>query len=722
MVVSISTEGTLSRRRAIAHVVGWVVAAIILVACGLSLGSHTVVPGPWSREALERNPGERAALSHGIPPREEVLLLVGAAAGENFDSVAKRASIDHLVQVLREVKNPTGGGRLFERISTVGHSLFEEADEVFLSHDATTILIRARSAVPVYEASAVAPVWQESLDRFRREHPTLSLQTLSYGGGDREIFDLIHRDLDRSLFYTLPITAAILWWVFGSGIAAAIPLVVACLALAASLGGTSILSHYVGPISATAHQLVVLFVLALGVDYSLFLVSRVREEYRSGRRFEDALVAARRTTGRAIVWSGVTVGVSLMGLFLMNDAVLTSMALVSIVAVGVVVATTLDALPAILSLIPARLIVGGSASAGGVEREPVWRTIVIQYAVRHSWIAVLSTVSFLLLLCYAAMTMRFGSVMERHLLPPSMESRQAFEALRSKFPRLSGTPFSVLIEGKDLSEREEEGEIQPFLDALLEDATVVGPVEVERSEDGEMLRYSFLVDGTANEERPRMLLTRVRDTLLSRTVGSLGLSGWTSGNLAYVVDETARYLERTPVVIGVVLLVSMALLLVAFRSIIVPLKALILNLLSTGAAFGIMTILFQSSAIAVWNFGIIEGFVPALLFSILFGLSMDYHILLLARAREEWSAGCDPTTAVERAVRYTFRPITGAALIMTSVFAIVASLELPVMRQLGVGLAAAVILDATLIRAVLLPASMVLLGRWNWYLPGASAR
>ena len=197
----------------------------------------------------------------------------------------------------------------------------------------------------------------------------------------------------------------------------------------------------------------------------------------------------------------------------------------------------------------------------------------------------------------------------------------------------------------------------------------------------------------------------------------LGVSAYFSGLLPFVIEETARYQSNTPKVILVVLALSAIFLLVAFRSIAVPVKALILNLLSTGASFGVLVSLFQFGLVPTWKYGVIEGFVPALLFSILFGLSMDYHVFLISRIQENVRLGDSTAVAVTRGINSTYRTITSAALIMAGVFGIIATLELSIMKQLGVGLAIAVILDATVVRSLLLPASMVLLGRLNWYFP-----
>ena len=231
------------------------------------------------------------------------------------------------------------------------------------------------------------------------------------------------------------------------------------------------------------------------------------------------------------------------------------------------------------------------------------------------------------------------------------------------------------------------------------------------------MRFQYILPGDANSKPSHEFLHSIRDELIPQFLTPQGVEGNVSGNVPYVVDQSERYAERTPRVVGVVLVLSMVFLLLAFRSIAIPCKAVLLNLLSTVAAFGAMVAIFQWGIFGHWHFSVIEGFVPGLLFSILFGLSMDYHVLLLSRIQEEIHQGAATTQAVRIGIGSTFRTITGAALIMASVFVVAATLELPIMKQLGVGLAIAVLLDATVVRSLLLPASMVLLGQWNWYLP-----
>jgi len=686
----------------------WLILALALGLSGLLLGSHTNLPGPSSLEALMRNPGEKLAIENGIPPTDTLVIVLTASP----NSVTQlQPATDRIAERLLELRR-ADGSKLITSIMSRGRTWIEDGDSLFGSADGKHALIRARTSVPVFEAASELQRWKTPLESALKESPGIQLNYMSFGSADSEIFELIHRDLDNSLIYTIPITLIVLMWAFGSFRAALIPLGVALVSLIAGLGCSAILSHPFGPISATANQLVVLLVLAIGVDYSLFMVSRSREDLDRGLSAIEAIISARRTAGLSIFWSGVTVAISLAGLFLMRDTVLTSMALVSVIAVALTVAGSLLALPSLLLLFPKVIQEARSTSA----KSPF----------AYAWISK-STKYPILMLCLAALPLialssktadiSLGSVMDRSLLPQRMQSAQAFDIIEQQFPKFAGSQLSIILASPKLDALEDDGELQPFFDAFLVNEAAFGPYEIDWSSDRTVARYRFSLRGTSNEPVSRKLLHFTREVLVPTHLTPLHVSAEVSGEVAYVVDETERYLERTPEVLGAVLVFSMVFLLVAFRSVAVPAKAMLLNILSTMTSFGVLVIVFQSGLIPPLSYGVIEGFVPALLFAVLFGLSMDYHVLLLSRIQEEVQKGAPTHEAVLTGILACYRTITSAALIMACVFLIIACLELPVMKQLGLGLAVAVVVDATIVRCILLPASMVLLGRLNWYLP-----
>ena len=273
----------------------------------------------------------------------------------------------------------------------------------------------------------------------------------------------------------------------------------------------------------------------------------------------------------------------------------------------------------------------------------------------------------------------------------------------------------MILWGDELESLEGSGQLQPFFDEVLALPTVRGPFRTDTASDGTVMRFHFRTIGSTNDQANIGVVHQIR-RLASQHLTPLKVSASLGGTLPFAVDEEEHYSKYAPRVFAVVLALSFVFLLIAFRSIAIPLKAVLLNLLSTTASFGILVLLFQSDY-AVWKFGVIESFVPPLLFAILFGLSMDYHVFLLSRIREQKLLGVDSAESIRVGIGATARTITSAALIMVAVFLIIATLQLPVMKQLGMGLAIAIFIDATLVRTLLLPASMILLGDWNWYLP-----
>lgn len=692
----------------------WLCLCVLLGIVGVIIETRTVLPGPTNLHALFENAGERAAYSAGIPLRDTLIVVLESNHHSTADPKFLEAR-DALVQLLKELRAPGDAESIFDRVETAGYTI--RGDEYFISANNRALLLRAEARSSIDRSADKLRGIPEALEEWRRRHHDFSLHYLSDGTVNNEMFDLIDADLHHSLIYTLPITFVILLLAFRSLAAACIPLLIAALSLVASLGLSALSSQIDGPISATASQLVVLLVLAIGIDYSLFLISRVREERHGGRTVRDAVLVAAEATGMAILWSGVIVAASLCGLFLMRDTVLASMALVSVISVIVTVLSAVFVLPSILLLLGERMEWGRlslSLWGRGCVHVPFrWLSTAMTYPLRTTMLSVIG------LMAVGAFTtqMKLGSTVEPLLLPQSLQSHHAYEALRTAFPNLDGVDFTIAFWGDSLPEAEESDSFQELLDHIAAIDGVQGPIAIDRSEDGQVARYHFIALGSSNAPRNRDLVHMLRNELLPQAMGTLGVHYALGGILPFVVDDIDRYSERTPQVFGAVLALSFVFLLLAFRSLAIPLKAMGLNILSTLAAFGTLVLVFQFSGIERLNTPVIESFVPALLFAILFGLSMDYHVFLLSRVTEEYRAGHPIELAVRLGIERTFGTITSAALIMVSVFLVIACLELPIMRQLGFGLAVAVIIDATLIRCLILPSTMLLLGRWNWYLP-----
>lgn len=688
---------------AVTTVMIWLLSCLLIAALGFKMGMRTFVPGPSSVESLARNAGEKIAKSHQLEPREDVLVTLRSSDLYFSDPKFVMAS-DSLWETLRKIS-------IFSKVETIGHGWID--DELFSSKDTHSLMLVAESKAPVNEVAKDLEQLPSILAEWQSAHPEFVLHYLSNATGDLEMFEVINRDLDRSLVWSVPISFLILLWAFGSVVAALIPLVLAMFSLIASLGASAIFSSLVEPISATATQLVVLLVLAIGVDYSLLIISRTREEVSNGLNRMLAIEVARREAGRSVLWSGVTVAISLLGLLLMQDTVLTSMAFVSLLSVAITVISVYWALPAILLCLGERLEYGRVFKRA--KPSDAQTDSFLSFSTRRPRLALALGLILIAGVSSAAFMLKLGTTVEASSLPKSMQSAQAFDALAAGFPTLAGPDLSIILTSKDLLSKEEDGVLQPFFDLINGTGSLNGPFKVERSPDETVFRYNFIAIGSVNDEKNKQLVRDLRNEFIPNTLTPHGINAYLSGVLQFAVDDSKAYVDRTPLVFVSVLLLCMVFLLLAFRSLVVPIHAVFLNSLSTAAAFGVLVAVFRTPPI-------IESFVPALLFAILFGLSMDYHVFLVSRIQEQVLAGLDTKSAVQFGVNATYRTITSAAAIMVSVFAVMATLELPIMKQLGVGLAVAVLIDATIVRLVLLPSSMILLGKYNWFFPKCFTR
>jgi RND superfamily putative drug exporter len=706
----LSSYNTFWKRRPKTILVAWLFISAIFAFWGYSIELLTELPGPASTATLNKNVGEQIAREKGIPAHDNLVLILESEL-RTVEDAKFIAAKESLYQVLKSLKS-TVNKAVFTNIRTQGHTIFE--DDSYISVDKHHLLITANTTVTIDESANRLKTFPDTIDQWEKAHPDFTVHYLSAGTADNEVFEMINRDLHHSLLYTIPLTFLVLLYAFGSLVAAAIPLFFALVSLASSLGVSAILSHLFGPVSVTASQLVVLLVLAIGVDYSLFILSRVNEEFNKGVDYPSAIERARATAGVAVLWSGLTVALSLTGLLLMGDSLLTSMAFVSVLAVAITVIGSFNVVPSLLLLLGKKLY--WHAWKNHFPTTNIAKQC-LTFVVRRPIFSLISSLAVLVLLCYSALDLQLGNTVEPRHLPTTLSTARTFEKIRSHFPDLAGTDFSIIVNSDDNLDLEESDALIELMDELLTLDTVKGPLAIQKSPDGTTIRYNFVALGSSNDENNRDIITSLRTKLIPTYLTPRRISAYVGGTLPYVYDDVVRYQSRTPLVCGTVLFVSLVFLLLAFRSLVVPLKALLLNTLSTTASFGVMVLVFQSNYFSSLNYGVIESFIPPLFFAILFGLSMDYHVFLLSRIQEEFRATNNNELAISRGILATSGTVTNAALIMVSVFAIIATLELPLMRELGIGLAFAVFLDATLIRSVLLPSSMVLLGKWNWYLP-----
>ena len=538
---------------------------------------------------------------------------------------------------------------------------------------------------------------------------------------NEEITNLINSSLDRT-FATIGLTFIILLITFGAFVASLVPLVLATTALLAAFGILGIFSQTVSPASPYATQLVVLIGLAVSVDYSLFMITRFRSERRRGLDTLLAIETASSTAGRAVFFSGLAVMISIASLFMIDVSIFRSMAIGTIGVILVAVVGSLTFLPATLAILGDRVNAGRVPFFGRDRGEGggLWSRLVSAVMRRPIRLALLATAA-LLVLAAPTLHLRIG-VTDFTSFPDQIDGVQAVKLLDAKWPQGSTLNLSVVVTGFDRADT--KAAVQAFQTTALTVHGLSGPATITSSRDGKVGLISFTQAGsTQNDPTSQALVREMRTTAVPVAFGGLpGVHAYVSGNAAQAMDVTQIYLDAIPLVFGFVLGLSFLLLLVVFHSLVIPLKALALNLLSTAAAFGVMAAVFQDGivghAFGLQQSSVIESWVPIFVFAILFGLSMDYHVFILTRVKEARDRGLDSRSAVAKGISITAGTITSAATIMVLVFAAFVTIPFAFIQELGLGLAVAVLLDATVVRSVLLPASMTLLGDWNWWLPG----
>jgi putative drug exporter of the RND superfamily len=527
-------------------------------------------------------------------------------------------------------------------------------------------------------------------------------------------------DLMRGEMFGLALALLVLIVVFGGVAAAAVPIAVAiasivvALAVVAGIGQAFVLNFIVV-------NVLVMMGLAVGIDYSLFVVSRFREERRSGREVGDAVAVAGATASRAVLFSGATVVLALVGMFLVPQTIFRSIAVGAIAVVLVSVLAALTLLPAALAVLGDRLerlrvpLLGRRAGGG------LWSRVAA-VSLRRPGISLAAGVAVLIALAlpYAGIDTGKAGV---ETLPQSFQTRAAHEAIEGAFGPQGTAAAEVVVRG------ERTPELRAAVARLQESLTTdsdYGKTSVDVAPDAGVTRVTVPVDGDAVGGDAMTAVKELREQHVPRAFAGVDAEALVGGQSADELDFADLARDRQPIVFAFVLGLSFLVLVAAFRSIVIPLTAIATNLLSVGAAYGLLVLVFQHGVgvdlLGFQRAETVESWLPLFLFTILFGLSMDYHVFLLSRIRERWLATRDTVESVAFGVGTTARLITGAALIMVAVFAGFASGQLVMFQQLGFGLGAAVLIDATLVRSVIVPAAMALLGRWNWWLPGRPRR
>ena len=525
----------------------------------------------------------------------------------------------------------------------------------------------------------------------------------------------LESDLQRAETVSLPIALILLLVIFGSVVAASLPLAVGVLTILGGVAGVLMLAT-VTDVSQYALNIVTLIGLALAIDYSMFVVSRFRSELAAGTSRDDALATTMATAGRAITFSGLTVAIGLSGLLFYQGTFLASMGAAGAIVVTAALVYGLTFLPAVLALLGPRV---GSLSLPVLGRQPVegrgfWHAVA-SWVMRRPVLALVPAAGFLLLLGAPFLHLRLANGDVRQL-PPRLEARQGYDDLVAHFPGQDQTDFTVVVhyaDGSPLTPSRVAD--QDGLIARL--GRIPGVLRVDRVQPAgrDIVVLDAISSQPASSDAARTLLRTIR----SQHVGNGG-ELLVTGDTAYDVDTIGLLLQRTPLAVGFVVLATYVVLFLLTGSVVLPLKAVVLNLLSISASFGALVWIFQDgnlSGLLAFTPQSIDPTVPVILFAIVFGMSMDYEVLLVSRIQEEFLRTGDNRRAVAAGLARSGRLITGAAAIMIAVFLAFALAEVELIKSIGLGLAIAIAIDATVVRAVIVPAAMRLLGDRNWWAP-----
>jgi RND superfamily putative drug exporter len=646
---------------------------------------------------------------HGFETPATEMVLVQRAG--DVPQVAATTAVRDLVDTLRGTPDVTN---VADPLGADGGAL--------LSADGRSMLVPFEIVGDAEQAADKVEPIIDAVQQVAAAHPDVRVEQFGGTSAGLALDAALDSDMKRAEYLSLPITLAVLLLAFGALVAAFLPLGLALTAFLAALGLLSFGSH-VFHVTDVAQIVMLLIGLAVGVDYSLFYLKREREERLRGASPEQALAIAAATSGRSVLISGITVVVAMSGLFLTGHAVFNGVGMATILVVLTSMLASLTVLPALMSWLADRINKGrvpwvhklhsGSHSAG------FWGA-VLDRVLRRPVLALIVSGGLLVGLALPALSIELRNEGIEDL-PQDLPVMQTYNRLNQAFPG-GPSPAEVAVEADDVTSPAVQAALADLRERALATRQMNEPITVALSEDDELAVVSIPLDGDGQNRASVEAFETLRDTVVPAAFDDVdGVTARVGGEIASAEAFKDLMRERTPYVFGFVLLLAFALLLVSFRSIVVAVKAIALNLLSVAAAYGALVLVFQhgygGELVGVHHTTDIINWLPLFLFVILFGLSMDYHVFILSRIREGYDRGLSTRDAISEGIRSTAGVVTSAATIMVFVFLCFVPLSLISLKQVGLGLAIAVLLDATIVRAVLLPAAMQLLGDRNWYLP-----
>ena len=689
---------------------GWL--AFVLVAFGLSMSGivKTTFLEDSDKSVGETKTADRI-VEAGFPTNEdeqgEIVFIQSTklkADDPAFEAVVKDVlkTLDGFPQVLK-LQSPLDAAHK-DQVADSGHA----------------VMVTFQPKGTYDEAALYIDEIDDAVAGVQKRHPDFYVDELGSVSTEKASTAAFNSMLAKAGLLSIPLTLIILLFVFGSLTAALIPLMLALTAVMATMGLIAFPSSIV-PMEETVNEVILLIGLAVGVDYSLFYIKREREERRAGRSEGAALEAAAATSGRAVLISGVTVMLAMAGMFLSGDKTFMSFSIGTMMVVLVAMIGSLTVLPALLGRLGDKIEKGrvpflhrlkskdGEGRFWGALLDRVLRRPLVSFLAASAVLLALIIPAFQL--NTAATTVEDISIAE---IEPARKFTKAFEGGKE--------PAIVAIKAADTRAEPVQEAIASLRAKALASDQMGGPIDIEASRDGTVTTVEIPLAGKGTDDESIAALQTLRNDFVPQTIGQVdGVEYAVGGTTAADKDWSDKMTTTAPLVFGFVLLFAFIVMLISFRSIAIALKSIVLNLLSVGAAYGVLVAAFQwgwgESLFDFQSNGGITPWLPMFLFVILFGLSMDYHVFILSRIKEGRDRGLSTDDSIRHGIKTTAGVVTSAALVMVVVFSVFATLPVIDMKEMGIGLAAAVLIDATIIRGVLLPATMKLLGDWNWYLP-----
>ncbi|MGH2557788.1 MAG: MMPL family transporter [Thermomicrobiales bacterium] len=713
---------------------GWIVVSLWLIALAVAgFAAATYLDTLTGDDDFTGNPESVRAwnlLQERMPPPSpgqggptETIII--RSSSSTVDDPAFRTAVEQIATELRAVDGAVREAPTYYDAIAAN----DERAEILVSPDRTTTIIPA------------GITWN-GRDAFLARLTELEVQYAGAGVEilfiseptiDDEIDRLLDEDLVQAEMFGLPAALIVLVVVFGALVAAGLPIALALISIGIAIGLTAAIGS-VTDMSIYAINMITMIGLAVGIDYALFIVERYREERRHGRAKLDAIAVAGGTASKAVLFSGMTVVLALTGMFMLPTTLFRGLGAGAILVVIVAVAASLTLVPALLGLLGDKINWPRLRRQASGDRRQEHDEVPVAYrltpvASGGFWprithvvmarpvVSVVLVSALLIALALPYFDMQRGTNGGEAL--PDGEIKRAYQILETDFAAGLIDPVQIVVDGQQSAEV--DAAIDRLVGTLETDAAFGQVTRREWMPNNDLALIEIPLKANANDAAAYDAIERLRDNLIPQAFAGTGAEALITGDAATNLDLNTLVEDGTPLVFAFVLGLSFLLLLLAFRSIVVPLKAIVMNLLSVGAAYGLIVLVFQkgygADFLGFQQTPTVEAWVPIFLFCVLFGLSMDYHVFLLSRIREHYDLTHRNRESVAVGLQATARLITGAALIMVAVFAGFASGSLVMFQQIGFGLAVAVFLDATIVRSILVPASMALLGDRNWYLP-----